>query len=96
MKQKEFGEDYQNQKRNAYSNCLNKITTRELEAWKLIAHGYTRESAANQMGITLSTINCHLLNLVRKLNLVDCGGLGSELTRLWIELEVCTLMNTKK
>ena len=51
------------------------ITPRELEAWRLIANGHTRESIGHQMGISTRTADCHLLNLTRKLGLLDCGGL---------------------
>jgi DNA-binding CsgD family transcriptional regulator len=58
---------------------------REKEAWGLIANGYTRESAARQMLISQKTLNNYLSGLTRKLGLVGCGGLPSQLTRLWIE-----------
>lgn len=62
-----------------------KISKREMQVWHLLAAGYTHESVAANLGISVKTVFCYQDKLSHKLGIVHTGGIQSKLTRLWIE-----------
>jgi DNA-binding NarL/FixJ family response regulator len=58
------------------------LATREAEALRLLAYGYTHSQIARRMGVTEATVNTYVKRIRGKLN----AGNKAELTRMAIEL----------
>jgi DNA-binding NarL/FixJ family response regulator len=63
------------------SNPIDQLTAREREVLQLIAEGYTNQSIAHILHITVNTVERHRANLMSKLDVHDVAGL----TRLAIQ-----------
>jgi DNA-binding NarL/FixJ family response regulator len=63
------------------SSPIDRLTGREREVLQLIAEGYTNQSIAQMLHITVSTVERHRANLMSKLDVHDVAGL----TRLAIQ-----------
>ena len=53
------------------SKELHALTPRELEVLKLVAEGYTNQQIANQLVISIKTVQAHRANVMEKLGLRD-------------------------
>ena len=50
--------------RRAYN--VNEITPRQREVWSLLAHGKVDKEIARKLGISLSTVDIHLANVLQR------------------------------
>lgn len=57
------------------SNLNNKLTKREIEILRLIAESMTSKEIAEKLFISLSTVNSHRMNIMKKLNVHDTTSL---------------------
>jgi DNA-binding NarL/FixJ family response regulator len=57
---------------------LGHLTPRERQIFKLVAEGYTNYAIANELGISVKTVEKHRSNLMEKLGVSDVTGLVRE------------------
>lgn len=70
-------EDYAKRLSQVNESVFSKLTTREREILQLIAEGKTAKEIANVLNVSISTINTHRQQIMRKLNIKN----AVELTR---------------
>src|ERR1019366_1827497 len=61
----------ENTKDNTLSHALSVLTPRELEVLKLVAEGHTNQEIANQLVLSIKTVQAHRANVMDKLSLHD-------------------------
>ncbi|NDJ54729.1 MAG: response regulator transcription factor [Chloroflexi bacterium] len=67
--------DYHLQHHDQTATPLDRLTTREREVLQLVAEGHTNRQIANQLAISIKTVEKHRFNLMDKLNIRDVAGL---------------------
>jgi LuxR family transcriptional regulator, transcriptional regulator of spore coat protein len=69
-----------------FSNIMKDLTKREKEILQLIADELTGTEIANQMKITISTVETHRRNILKKVGVKSSIGLIKEAIKFgWIE-----------
>jgi DNA-binding NarL/FixJ family response regulator len=58
-------------KDNTFSHVFSVLTPRELEVLKLVAEGHTNQEIADQLVLSIKTIQAHRANVMEKLGLHD-------------------------
>jgi len=57
------------------SDIYNKLTRREIEILRLIAEGLTSKEISNKLFLSISTVNSHRMNMMKKLDIHDTASL---------------------
>ncbi len=63
------------QKRNEKENLLNNLTTRQVQILKLIALGYSSKAMADELRLSIKTIEAHRSQLMQRLGIREVAGL---------------------
>jgi len=53
----------------------NKLTKREMEVFQLIAEGLTSKEISQKLFLSISTVNSHRMNIMKKLDIHDIASL---------------------
>jgi DNA-binding NarL/FixJ family response regulator len=63
------------EKENSESDIYNKLTRREIEVLRLIAEGLTSKEISQKLFLSISTVNSHRMNMMKKLDIHDTTSL---------------------
>ena len=63
------------EKENVETDIYNKLTRREIEVLRLIAEGFTSKEISQKLFLSISTVNSHRMNMMKKLDIHDSTSL---------------------
>ena len=64
-------QESQSSNRTGLAQALRVLTPREMEVLKLVAEGYTNQEIADQLVLSIKTVQTHRANVMEKLELQD-------------------------